>query len=265
MAFVSSYDLSPDLLTLVRQGTVNVTVTFTRTGIDVSARCNQPHPRLGVYPHESMNPEIIVERLRKAIRDDSVGDVLEDRMATLALRAPKSVIKTETPSGPVVEPDLGRMSLTHAAQHVTSRNLMQVTRDNGVKNKLPVCSLTPYDVDRNQYDLMARSVLVAAELGSETILSRIRSQNELFIEGIESLREWWSVASVQQRVRVLSDRKHFSFTKTPLEGERRLKVSALPCPFRGDIDEKVFEEPAQVKELEGEGSDSEGFGIKLSS
>jgi len=80
--------------------------------------------------------------------------------------------------------------------------------------------------------LLSRALAVAKELGDTTARGRIGSL-KFNVDGSATIEEWWSDASVGEKSRLLSDKRHHdSFS---LEQHTRLGELLKQCPFRGPL------------------------------
>jgi hypothetical protein len=244
MAFVNSYNMGPALSLLVERGVVNVHVEFTRTGTDIWVRVNQPHPRLGVFPNESMTPEDAIRRLAKTVGGSGVEKTSLPELKSSPWRG--SFVK-ETPDADVPAsspPGVGGenygapmgttsfMTLTAAQVRIQREGLDTVTRKSGVLNKLPDDSLTSYDAERSLTSFTARAIVVANALGNHTIISRIRTSEPLQVKGAPDLELWWNKATPTQRLKVLSNKAKLRDECINLPYVQR-KAQDMQCPFRG--------------------------------
>jgi hypothetical protein len=256
---MDQYTMDPGLMALVQHGIVTVDVHYTKTGYDVWVRSVQPHPRLGVSPHESMTTDEAVERLSKALPRSQ-----QSPSTTLPLRQkPKgkgSGYESAPPSTSgaslLTEPPF--MTLT-AAQVIVQRDGLDSTiRGNGIKNVLPTKSLTRYDIERSDQQLLARAIVVANALGNQTILARIRTQESLQVKGAPDLSVWWIKASPWQRLRILSDQGKLR-DETINETRSVAKARRMVCPFRGNQHQMVIDLPKTTSSEEVNWEDSEEY------
>jgi len=154
---------------------------------------------------------------------------------------------------------MASMSKSRAEGLISARELMFLNVK-GVQNRVPDNSLSTPDLDRPDIrHLFARMVAVAAKLGNQKIVSRIRTAPDLTVEGVSNLTLWWVSATPQQRLRVLSESKRLNISKV---GETALlAVRSLPCPFRGGPEDLALPLPeGSYVEYETAGSGSEGEG-----
>ena len=220
-----AYTLNPALKMMVDQGIVTVSVTFTRTGIDSWVRAVQPHPRLGVFPHESMSEDEAVDRLKKAVRGPIPGDNKKGLHGG----------EKEFDPFPYVDFPIGK-----AIALVKSRGLDKIERAPGVINSAPIASLTEYDLRLSPENLIYRSIAVAAKIGLAKACGRIASDLDMRIKGADGMHNWWLMADCKQRVSLLSDSK--SLNRKFVTGPESLAkaMELVPCPFRGTDDEMAF-------------------------
>lgn len=242
--FESSYELSDRLRDLVHGGVVTVHVEFTQTGMDTWVRTTQPHPRLGVFPHESMSVSEALEKLTKVKIPGAPEHSVYGR--TQRSSPPRGVGATLYPPPPTQNAELEYMTLPKAQAIIEREGLSSVTRSNGLVCQSPKKSLTSYDLEHPALHLMARCVVIAHELGNATIMARITTNSALQILGAGDLQTWWKKATSLQRLTVLSDAKKISpHARARLTLANESGLSKIGCPFR-KLDDLV-DIPAQTK------------------
>lgn len=248
MDYKSSFELPEVASELVRSGVIQVSVQFTRTGVDAWARTVQSHPRLDVHPHQSFPIDEIPECLLKTL---PVSRRIELKMEGLSLSEPKGSAKEKSPA--TVS---SAMTIEYARHMVETQGLDYVTGALGVKNKLPADSLTRHDLIRGGKRLLARAVLVADSLSNQTIMARIATNSDLSVPGASDLKEWWSKASAKKRITVLSNHKKLKVGSLPIENLH--SVMELPCPFRGTGGPLVSKKEVSEYETSDEENGEEG-------
>jgi len=211
---------------LVSGGVISVDVHFAMTGIDVWARCIQPHPRLGVYPHESYRVEEILKLLTK-IEVPSAN-------APEKSHPGRSAIPVGTwPSSP---PRYFN-SIKQGIQYVNTEGGAKVKRGS-VENALPSDSLTFDDFERGSQMMTARCMAVADKIGEPRIVSRIATDLRLKIKGVSDLTSWWGEATSDQKFLLLTLNKkvgsptHVSTYPMGLSPKLQGRLGAAQCPFR---------------------------------
>jgi len=103
-------------------------------------------------------------------------------------------------------------------------------------NSLPAQSLCRWDYERGRddmSDLQARVILVTKALGATVILGRIRSLDELKVKGAPDLETWWQKASGIQRVKLLTEKKHFMDLNMDETAAMAAMMLKQPHPFLG--------------------------------
>jgi hypothetical protein len=124
----------------------------------------------------------------------------------------------------------------------------KVKEKGGDKKKedlLPLRTLVKRDLEEtDQKKLSLRIMAVAKALGDTTARGRIGSL-KLMAEGVDTFEKWWEVANPAQKVRLLTDAKHFKeFTRE----EIAFIADSIPgCPFRGSVPTPTPEEDEEEK------------------
>jgi len=95
---------------------------------------------------------------------------------------------------------------------------------------LPKRSLCMEDFSDNE-KLLARAKEVAKAIGGASAAGRIGSLN-LMIEGCNTFDSWWLKADPEDRIRLLSDQKHYDQFGT---SEKRKGELIQKSPFRGSV------------------------------
>jgi hypothetical protein len=226
---------------LVSSGVITVQVRYSKDGIESWAQAVQPHPRLGIRTTQSFELSDVEEAFKKVTTTRPTNSI------------PGSVV---TP--PVREQGLRPIfSTIDEAILFSEKNKLKENKVGGLLNYLPIDSITPTDMDRDNTSLYARACAVANKIGTSRLVSRISTQPLLLrVEGATNLHEWWEGADVQKRLLILIKTKHFkhmSNGKPLLKSTWVEKLSSLPHPFR--------EAEAQVDQPDEETSaeDSEGY------
>jgi hypothetical protein len=243
-------EITPRIKDLVRSGVITIGVHITSDGTDVWVRTVQPHPRLDIKTYESMTLLEAETRLSKVSTHASSG---------LSLRPVKKT--APPPSGEEGEFNfLGFESVPDAVSF--GKQVKEYRTDGGVRNKLPLDSLTPHDLGSPVKTLYARACSVADRLGTAKIVSRIATKpDSLGVQGCRNLAEWWSGSTATQRLVILSHAKVFQRQA----GGIRIKnhwidqLEQLPCPFR-QAEAQVGQSeagPSAETELSCENSSSE--------
>jgi len=106
-----------------------------------------------------------------------------------------------------------------------------------VEQALPASSLTERDFQEGG-NVPARVRSVSDKLGIKTIRGRILSVPELTIPiGDLTLEGWWSHATIRQKIRLLSDKKHFDkiFVGVGTPAGVATSMNNVPSPFQGAL------------------------------
>lgn len=111
----------------------------------------------------------------------------------------------------------------------------------------------------------ARVAAVSQKLGDTNLRGRIASVPTLRREGTETFEEWWQVATVSQKLRLLTDGGRFaSMTADPLaetylrEEDAEEKFAGVPAPFQGALRPQAA--PAAEVEAPEQGPAPQGAG-----
>jgi hypothetical protein len=236
---------------LIQSGVIVVTCRFSRTGSDIWAYSVQPHPRLGVDTHTGYSLDEVTEIFKNfSVVDNrtydgslaaSPKDTLKGGKLVLSSGGiPISDVKSEKGPSPTMFP-----SLTEAIRYSDKNRLGEVKKGN-TWNYLDKSSLTPADFEgRGLLELFARAVAVADNLSTPVIVSRINTQaEELRLNGVSNLTEWWDAADGFQRIRVLSRTKRWGKSPSCIAKAPSTyfeAISCIPCPFR-DAWSQVYQE-----------------------
>jgi len=216
---------------LISNGVITVGVHITRDGNDVWARAVQPHPKLGVLTSTRYSLDEIEQKLESVSVYSLKKSSLPEHPSKVIAVAAQSLYGFK---------DLGE-AIVYAHKRLAE------SKRNGVRNKLPLDSLTPHDLDLPQRYLFARTAAVGDHLTSAKVASRINSQREtLSVKGAQNLQEWWTRASATQKVMLLTKSRHLSD-----KGDRQVRIhgywldkfETMPFPF--------WEAEAQVVSEEG--------------
>jgi len=198
-------------LALVRAGVIQVSVLYTETGIDTWARAAYPLA-CGLNPNQSMS----IDEILTLVDSHETRDTISNR---------KDATVSRKPAGKVV-------SVTQAFNRVKHHNLGVVVTDNGLKNTLPMDSLTIHDVNRSEHDFLCRAIVVAHTISCKTIAERIRTDPFLRVKGASDLQTWWENATAKQRLYVLSRKNHRTSLGDSCDDGLTTFVNRVPCPFR---------------------------------
>jgi len=236
---------------LVRLGIIRVDATFCRTGINVLAYVVQPHPKLGIMPHEPFSVPDLVKRLEPVTSTErkDFGYVTLHGGPPVEQQTKEKLVEPEgVPIGRSSPFDLKEIDHNRAHEVNRERGLGQIMV-NGVKNQLAANCLSFRDLTRSPVELTSRAMCISDALGTEKVVQRIRMQPDtLRVQPCSTLSEWWDHAKPKQRFSVLS---HSKRTGQPFRGLYKEdsdefapvyadKLRKMPCPFR-DTDLAVYE------------------------
>jgi hypothetical protein len=229
---------------LVSNGVITIGVHITRDGKDIWARSVQPHPRLGITTSTSYTLEEIEEKLAKVSTVPFKKDEMPPHpnkifvVAAVAFHGFNSV----------------EDAITYGRKH------LREVKKGGVRNKLPLDSLTVHDLDLSQKELFARTAVIGAHLTTAKIVARITSQREtLSVSGAHNLEEWWQNATAVQKLMVVMRSKHLpklEGAKVRIHGYWLDKLETMAFPFR-DAEAQVGQEEEEFSAEEGDSSAGE--------
>jgi hypothetical protein len=217
--------VTPRIAELLQAGVITITADWFSSGAEMYGRVTQPHPRLGVYPHESYKLdelEISLEKLKVPTLQGSPN-------SSLPVSATGSPVKRGTAIKVLTrdDPEIGKIPT-------------EVTLPGGVRNILPKASICFRDLQfLNDDQLYARLMSVGRELGADKAVSRISSVPSLLREE-STLYKWWQKATYEQRFTLITSSKLVGKCD---ESEKPTLLSRLTTgryPFRG-YDRKIQE------------------------
>jgi hypothetical protein len=219
---------------LVEAGVVSIHASFFKTGIDVYGRVVQPHPRLGISPHESYQIDELEQMLNKVQVHESVKSGGSSGGAPLPTRGDKSPVGVRAQST-LTPPSAGKNF--HVIRHFDERLSKQVPYQivmSGVANILPVDSISWKDLAfLSQDDLELRIHSVSAAIGAEKAWARISTINSSMgstLPAFYDLNSWWEGASPQMRFNLISSSKKAG--EKPSNSSKLLSRVSARCPFR---------------------------------
>lgn len=231
-----SIELSPRITELLHAGVISITADLFGSGRDVYGRVVQPHPRLGVYPHQSMT----LEELEPLLSKVRVPQVQGSHLGEVDTGSP---YQTPTRKGNAVsvfcdrtDPEIGKVPTQIGIS--------------GVKNLLPKASLCWKELQHLNDDQLNRRILaVGKEIGADKAVSRITTQPNLNSTSGATLYKWWLKASLQQRWALITSAK--AVGKAPSIDEVPNLLGRLgdgQYPFRGT--DQSLEEEEEMESLE---------------
>jgi hypothetical protein len=227
-------EVSPRISELLKAGVITITADYYSSGIDLYGRVVQPHPKLGVYPHQSMT---------LAELEPSLEKVRTDRETTRSSFGEESVMTTPTKKGQSVnvatrnDPEIGKVP--------------EAITIHGIRNSLPKASLCWKDLHHLSDDQLNRRLLsIGKEMGNDKAVSKISSGSNFKTTKQPTLYKWWCEASPEDRWTLVTTKK---MVGTEPNGPTRLRLlsrlGAGQYPFRGS-DGSLEEEEDEVEEEE---------------
>lgn len=224
---------SKDAQYLVRNGIIHVDFHITCDGMEVYARCCNPHPRLGISSNESFEVEELASRLGKLVPEANKK---------------ASPVQAESSRGRPVERDTAEIRCLADAQSLAKReDLRSIKTESGIDNIQPADSLNRHDLLSNTNRLQARAFLVADKIGHARLVSKIQASQYLKVRGVGGLNGWWAGSSPQQKWTLLTNHKkagdppketvcRLDLLLAPFQVPEadRLVISRSPTPTSGD-------------------------------
>lgn len=133
-------------------------------------------------------------------------------------------VPTHEPSASGSHPGGNRMHIERA-KNLVSQAKLDRHRVNGVLNFYPADSLAPQDFKRTSDDhFLARVTVVAHKIGTSNAAARVLSQGGA--NGATDLNEWWALASVKDRARLLTRAKKCDIDRVDVS-----RLSEVANPF----------------------------------
>lgn len=118
------------------------------------------------------------------------------------------------------------------------------------ETELPKRSLCVKDFEgTTDAKLLARIQSVAKEIGSEKAKGRIGSLR-LMIAGSDTFDKWWTAASSEDKVRLLTDKKQYDQLQAAFRA--RVGVVCSQCPFQGTVPTPAPKEGEEEEEQDEE-------------
>lgn len=230
-------DVTPRVAELLSAGVISITTEFHSSGKDVYGRVTQAHPRLGVYPHQSMTLDELEASLEKLELGQQLVKSFAGEGSSSPMRTPVKkgqVVKVST----VTNPKIGKVP--------------DAITINGVKNSLPKASLCWKDLQHLSDDQLNRRLLsIGMEIGADKAVSRISSGSFISKDSYATMYKWWCGVSVYDRWTLVTTNKVVG--KAPPEESHALLLSRLGAgqyPFRGTDRPLADKEDAQEDETE---------------
>jgi len=224
--------ITPRVSELLQSGVISITAGWYSSGVEIYGRVTQPHPKLGVYPHESF-PLDELESLLEKIR---VSEEINFPLTPSSSKAPA------TPSGTQVTPIKKGPAVAVRTKDDAEIGKVPVSiKVGGVENVLPSKSLCWRDLMYlGDQQLNLRLLHVGREIGADKAVSRV-SCGSSFHTKANSLYGFWQRATNEERFLLISQAKWAG--KVNNEDKERLlaRLGAGQYPFRG-TDQKMEED-----------------------
>lgn len=231
-----STKITPRIAELLAGGVITITTSWFSSGAETYGRVTQPHPRLGVFPHDSYKLEEL-EVVLEQIRVPSVYAAPVDS-------GPVTPRSTPTKKGQAVkivfsnDPDIGKVPVQIGIH--------------GVVNSLPKESLCWKDlIYLNDDQLYRRLRAIGKEMGADKAVAKLTSGSALNTTPAPTLFKWWSKASGLQRFLLVSNAKRVGKVNEEEKDSLLARLTAGNYPFRGvdrSIEEEEDDEEEEVEE-----------------
>jgi hypothetical protein len=233
---------------LIDNGVIVVTFAFYETGVESYCRVVQPHPKIGVYPHDSLTLDEAQVLLEKVVFTKDVTTRVESASASKGKEIHHDDELPHAPSPSGVK--------RGQAVRIDHRNITDVGRVpvaielNKVRNALPINTLTWKDLlYLSDGQLNQRLKYLGTNITSEKAVSRIVTGS--FGPRSSNLKSWWMKASYADRFRVLTNAKKAGERPTNAD-ELLSRLTGGRYPFRGTDPPLAMEESEDEESLEEE-------------
>lgn len=238
-----SVEISPRIAELLKAGVISISADIYSSGNDVYGRVVQPHPRLGLYPHQSATLEELEPLLAK-VRVPEVRPSFSEEPETSPFRTP-------TKKG---------QSISVQTEKMTDIGQVPVSvTTNGVRTSLPKASLCWRDLMHLSDDQLDRRVLALGKnIGADKAVSRITSMASLSTTPGATLHKWWKNATPRQRFDLITTSKMVGKSGSINESQLISRLTEGRYPFRGS-NRKVEAEQSEEEEEEEESDFDEEF------
>jgi len=229
-------ELTPRIAELLQAGVISITSDWFSSGQDVYGRVVQPHPKLGVYPHQSMT----LAELEPLLEKVKVGQATAAPIGT----DPVTPRTTPVKKGQSVavsfrnDPEIGKVPVTISV--------------NGVLNSLPKGSLCWKDLALLSDDQLNRRLLsLGKEIGADKAVSRIASSHYLNSTTASTLYKWWEKADNEMRFTLVTNSKQVGKCAEKDKEHLLARLGLGQYPFRG-TDRKMEEGEEEEEEEDSE-------------
>lgn len=227
-------ELTPRIAELLQAGVISITSDWFSSGNDVYGRVLQPHPRLGLYPHQSMTLDELEPLLAKVrVPESTAAPIGTDPVTprTTPVKKGQSVTVSMTN-----DPEIGKIPSSITV--------------NGVANSLPKGSLCWKDLAFLSDDQLNRRLLsIGREIGADKAVSRIASNNDLNSVSCPTLYKWWSSAEPDQRFTLITNAKQIGKCAEKDKHNLLARLGLGQYPFRG-TDRKMEESEKEEEDEE---------------
>jgi hypothetical protein len=230
-------EITPRIAELLDAGVISITSDIYGSGKDTYGRVTAPHPRLGVYPHQSMTLVELEASLEKVKLTNQhsrsfSGDSNPSPMVTPTKKGQTVSVTCDT------DPEIGKVprAITIA----------------GVKNSLPKASLCWKDLQHLSDDQLNRRLLsIGKEIGNDKAVSRIASGSFASQGKFPTLYKWWEGVGKADRWTLMTTSKLVGRVPPFNEHDRLLsRLGVGQYPFRGT--DRPLEDKEDIEEEETE-------------
>jgi len=114
----------------------------------------------------------------------------------------------------------------------TPREKSKPSSKKDVESHRPSRSLTADDFNDGDEKVLARTLAIA-KLQTDTVARGRIGSLKLMLDGADTFKNWWAVASSENKLRLFTDKKHLEGIAKPMQ--LRFGGIVKECPFRGPI------------------------------
>jgi hypothetical protein len=229
-------DITHRMAELLKSGRITIHADFYGSGDTVYARVVQPHPRLGLYPHETWKlDELQIQMEKVAIASEISASPFDGPSSERSPARKGTSVQVETRH----DPDIGKVPTSITV--------------NRVRNALPKSSLTFKDLAYLTDDQLNRRVqAIGKDYGPDKAVSKIESQGTG--PKAPTLQKWWAKASPEKRFWLISTSKLAGKKPQSHEEYGRLldRLGVGQYPFRGTDRDMEKSQEADTEEEEDE-------------
>jgi hypothetical protein len=230
-----SFKLTPRIAELLASGVISVTCDAFSSGKEVYGRVLQPHPRLGVYPHQSypldeLEPLLEKVKVREEVNKSYGGEPSSSPKVTPTKKGQSIRVQT------LDDPEIGKVPVALTV--------------GGVTNALCRDSLSWKDLHHLSDDQLNRRLLsIGKAIGADKAVSKIEAGAYTPLKS-NSLYKWWVAASNEDRFRLITNSKKVGIDPGRERSQLLSRLGVGQYPFRGT--DRSFQKGKEEEEEEEE-------------